>query len=317
MRQAAWSAGFLCVLFAPLLMTLGAGRTADLTMELSLTFGIIAGSALTCTVVAASRMRSLTHAFGIEQLLRSHRWLAVATLLLVVTHLALVVADDPSNLHLLVPWQAPPRARAATVATVSLVLLCVLSLARQRLRTRYEVWRWLHVALGLGAVTGSALHVLWLRHLTQDQLMLRWFQLSLAMLAVVLGYRWLVRPAIATRNAYVVDSLRRESASVSTLVLRPLRHRHRGLRFEPGQFAWMRLDSPLAAAEEHPFTIASAPHDPASSSSPSATRGTSPVGPGADPRPEGVRGRAVRRLHGEPVRPDGCPRRRRRRASRR
>ena len=262
MRQAAWSAGFLCVLFAPLLMTLGAGGTDDLTMELSLTFGIIAGSALTCTVVAASRMRSLTHAFGIEQLLRSHRWLAVATLLLVLVHLGLVVADDPANLHLLVPWQAPPRARAATVATVSLVLLCVLSLARQRLRTRYETWRWLHVVLGLGAVTGSALHVLWLRHLTQDQLMLRWFQLSVALLAVVLGYRWLVRPALATRNAYVVDSLRRENESVSTLVLRPLRHRHRGLRFDPGQFAWLRLDRPLAPAEEHPFTIASGAHRP-------------------------------------------------------
>ena len=260
--QAAWSAGFTVVLFAPLLLTLGAGDTDDLVMELSLTFGVIAASVLTCTVVAASRMRSLTQAFGIEQLLRTHRWLAVATLLVVLVHLALVVADDPANLHLLVPWTAPPRARAATVATVSLVLLCVLSLLRQRLGTRYEAWRWLHVVLGLGAVSGSALHVLWLRHLTQDQLMLRWFELSLAILTGVLGYRWVVRPLLATRHAYVIDTLRRESDSVSTLVLRPLRHRHRGLRFDPGQFAWLRLDRPLAPAEEHPFTIASGAHRP-------------------------------------------------------
>ena len=262
LRQAAWSAGFLVVLFAPLLLTIGAGRTGDLRMELSLIFGIIGASVLTCTIVAASRMRSLTRAFGIEQLLRVHRWLAITTLVVVLVHLGFVIADNAANLQLLVLWEAPPRARAATVATVSLMLLCVLSLMRQRLGTRYEVWRWLHVVFGLGAVTGSALHVLWLRHLTQDELMFRWFTLSLALLGGVLGYRWVARPLMATRHAYVIDSLRRESDDVSTLVLRPMRHRHRGLRFDPGQFAWLRLDRPLAPAEEHPFTIASGAHRP-------------------------------------------------------
>ena len=38
----------------------------------------------------------------------------------------------------------------------------------------------------LRAVTGSALHVVWLRHLTRDELMLRWFELSVALLATVL-----------------------------------------------------------------------------------------------------------------------------------
>jgi predicted ferric reductase len=252
----------LFVLFAPLLASLGAGGTGDLTLELSLSFAILAASAMTCTIVAASRMRSLTKAFGIEELLRSHRWLALATLGLVLAHIGFLIVDAPANARLLVPWLAPPRAQAATVATVALCLLCVLSLFRHRLGTRYEAWRWLHVVLGLAAVTGAALHVLWLHHLTQDLLMLRWFELSLGLLVAMLGYRWLVRPVLATRNAYVIDSLRRESKSVSTLVLRPLRNRHRGLRFDPGQFAWLRLDRPLAPAEEHPFTIASGAHRP-------------------------------------------------------
>lgn len=261
-RQAVWSTGFLGVLFVPVLASLGAGGTDDLTMELSLTAGIIAASTLTCTVVAASRIRSLSQSFGIEHLLRSHRWLAVATLVLVLSHLALVVADEPSNLRLLELWSAPPRARAATLATVCLALLCALSLLRQRLGTRYESWRWLHVVLGLGAVTGSALHVVWLRHLTRDELMLRWFELSVALLAAVLLYRWVLRPLLDARHAYVVDTVRPESDSVTTVVLRPARHRHRGLEFDPGQFAWIRLDRPFGPAEEHPFTIASGAHRP-------------------------------------------------------
>lgn len=261
-RQALWSAGFLTALFAPLMLSLGAGSDGDLMIELSLTTGILAASTLTCTVVAASRMRSLTHAFGIELLVRSHRWLAVVTLVVVLAHVGFVIADNPADLVLLVPWTAPARARAATLATVCVVLLCLLSIHRERLRTRYERWRLVHIVLGVGAVTGSALHIVFLDHLTRDALMRTWFAVSLGLLVTVMGYRWLLRPLLSTRHAFVVDHLRRESDSVCTLVLRPLRNRHRGLTFDPGQFVWMRLDRPLATAEEHPFTIASGAHRP-------------------------------------------------------
>lgn len=261
-RQVAWTVPLLVVFFLPLLLTTGAGHEDDFLEELSLGTAIVAASALTVVIVLASRMRSLTAAFGIETVLRSHKMLAVATLVLVLAHLVLLVIDKPESLTLLLVWSAPPRARAATTATIALTLLCLLSIYRQRLGTRYEAWRWVHVVLGLTAVTGSALHVLWLDHLTRDALMLRWFVFSVVVLVLTFAYRWVVRPLLAVRHPFVIDNLRPESPSVSTLVLRPARGRDRGIHFDPGQFAWIRLDRPFGPTEEHPFTIASGSHRP-------------------------------------------------------
>jgi len=100
---------------------------------------------LVCAVVLPSRLRSLTNAFGIERILRSHRWMGLLALNLVLFHLALVLADNPANVSLLDPVIAPPRARAATGATVGLVLLCLFAAIRRCARcsgrSRSRCWR--------------------------------------------------------------------------------------------------------------------------------------------------------------------------------
>ena len=73
----------------------------------------------------------------------------------------------------------------------------------------------------------------------------------------VLAHRWVWRPLFSRQGAYVVYGVRRESETVSTLVLAPVHLRRGGLRFAPGQFVWLRLKRGVVGAEEHPFTIAS------------------------------------------------------------
>lgn len=257
-----WAAAFLAVLIGPLLLTGAAGGRGDLMIELSLVFGLLAGSVMVCAVVLPSRLRSLTNAFGIERVLRSHRWMGLLTLNLVLVHLALVIADRPANIMLLNPFVAPPRARAATGATVGLVLLCLFALARRRVHASYERWRWVHVGLGVTVLVLSGLHVYWLNHLLRDR-WLRYFFVAVAIgVIAVLANRWVVRPLLDYRHAFVVDGLRAESPTATTVLLRPARDRHPGLHFSPGQFAWLRLDSPVGPREEHPFTIASGSHRP-------------------------------------------------------
>jgi predicted ferric reductase len=253
---------FLAVIVVPLVLSVGAGGAAGFTVELSTSLGVLAASVLVCVVILPSRLRSLTSTFGIERVLLSHRTLGLLALVLVLGHLAVLIVHDPHNATLLVPWTAPPRARAATAATVAMLAMCLLAVFRRRLGHRYEIWRWAHVVLGIVVVLGSALHVYWLNHLTQDQAMRRWFELAIGIVALVFGYRWVGGPMLAMRRAYVIDEVRRESDSVSTLALRPLRPRHRGLSFDPGQFAWIRLDRSMGPREEHPFTIASGSHRP-------------------------------------------------------
>jgi 3-phenylpropionate/trans-cinnamate dioxygenase ferredoxin reductase subunit len=225
--------------------------------------GLLATSMLVCVVVLPSRVRSLTRTFGIDGVLGIHRFIGLAVTLLVGLHIVLVVVANPANLALFDVLHAPNRARAAVGATVALGALITLTVLRRRLRHRYEVWRWVHLALAGSALVLSALHIWWLNHLIQNASMRALFiVLALAVLAV-LGYRWLWLPICGAGRPYVVREVRPESATVSTLVLEPrrngLRRGRRVLEFAPGQFAWLRLN-PSVRAQEHPFTIASSAH---------------------------------------------------------
>ncbi len=112
-----------------------------------------------------------------------------------------------------------------------------------------------HVA----AVAGTALHVLWLRHLVENAGMRAWFAALAGGLLVVLVLRWGLRPLIAGRRAFRVRDVRSESGGVSTIVLQRAglrRAGHAPMTFAPGQFAWLRLHR-WALLTDHPFSIAS------------------------------------------------------------
>ena len=70
--------------------------------------GMLLLSTLVCTVILPSRLRSLNRAFGIESVIEIHRFLGVASAILVLAHLACVVAANPANLG---AAELPARAR--------------------------------------------------------------------------------------------------------------------------------------------------------------------------------------------------------------
>ncbi|HEV7450167.1 MAG TPA: ferric reductase-like transmembrane domain-containing protein [Pseudonocardiaceae bacterium] len=258
-----WATAFLAVLLAPMLLSLRSGDDSPLLSQLSVGMGLLATSFLVCAVVLPSRLRSLTRTFGIEGVLGIHRFVGLLVALLVLTHIALVMAANPANVELLDIVHAPGRARAATGATMALGGLIGLSLLRKRLRHRYEVWRWVHLALAGSMLVLTALHIWWLDHLVRDAAMRAWLTVLALGVLGVLAYRWLWRPVFGAQSEFVVREVRPETDTVSTLVLEPRRDRHglgrRSLNFAPGQFAWLRLN-PSIRAEEHPFTIASSAH---------------------------------------------------------
>jgi 3-phenylpropionate/trans-cinnamate dioxygenase ferredoxin reductase subunit len=268
LERTLWATAFLAVLLAPVLLApvLHGPDTSDassLLSQLSVGMGLLATSLLVCAVVLPSRIRSLTRTLGIDGVLGIHRFVGLAVTLLVGLHIVLVLAAKPANVALFDVLHAPNRARAAIGATVALVALVTLTVLRRRLRQRYEVWRWMHLALAGSVLVLSALHIWWLNHLVRDTAMRALF-IVLAVAALgVLGYRWLWLPILGPCREYVVRELRPETSTVSTLVLEPRRDRrqrgYRTLAFAPGQFAWIRLN-PSIGAQEHPFTIASSAH---------------------------------------------------------
>jgi predicted ferric reductase len=268
MLKVLWSLTFLALVFIPLALAPGAGEEmrpwsrGGLAIELCMTSGLLGLSTLAATMVLPSRVRSLTTTFGIEGVLRSHRWLALITTAVVLIHLGLVVVDRPANVFLLYPVTGPPRARAGLAATIALVLLCWLSTRRRKLRTRYAIWRWIHTMLAMTALIGTYLHMYWLNHLMKNAAERTTFLVIAVCVGAILINRWIGRPISSLFNAYVITEVRRETASASTLVLEPSRPNQRVMEFRPGQFAWIRLDSPFGPLQANPFTIASGIDNP-------------------------------------------------------
>jgi predicted ferric reductase len=243
-----WLAGFGVVLLAPLVVRLLVGRPAPPWATLADLTGLFALSALVCTFVLVCRPRALSQAAGITAMLAAHRGMGILAAGSLVLHIAVVLARDPANLSLLTWVDAPPRARAATAATVAIAGTIALGVLRRRVRQDYELWRWAHLVLGVAAVGLSALHVHLVGELVRHPV-LRWV---LVALAGVLAAALLYRLQVARRSSeHVVREVRHDSDSVCTLVLDP---HGAPLRFAPGQFAWLRLER---GGEEHPFTIAS------------------------------------------------------------
>lgn len=256
-----WASGFLAVLLGPTLLSLVNGDDNPLASQLAVQSGLLATGLLVGAVVAPSRLRSLTRSIGIEGVLGAHRSLGLLVVVMVLVHVILVLAANPNSVALFDPRQWSMPSRAAIGTTASLILLVGLALTRHRAAS-YERWRWLHLGLAGAAVVGSALHIWWLNHLVRDPVLRVAFGLLAAGLLGVLSYRWLWRPALDRRGAWVVTDIRAESPDVHTLVIGPRRPRHgfdvSTMAFEPGQFAWIRT-RPSVTAEEHPFTIASCP----------------------------------------------------------
>ncbi|HSJ06481.1 MAG TPA: hypothetical protein VK936_07260, partial [Longimicrobiales bacterium] len=129
------------------------------------------------------------------------------------------------------------------------------SVFRERLRLVYERWRSLHLALGVIAIVFAQLHASMAGlYINTPWKQAVWIVMAAFMVGLVAWLR-VYRPAWQRRHAWRVVEARPERGDTHTLALEPVGHE--GMRFEPGQFAWVKLAGSPWTLEEHPFSFAS------------------------------------------------------------
>ena len=134
-------------------------------------------------------------------------------------------------------------------------MLVVTTVLRQRVRLSYEAWRSIHLALSLIAAVAMVMHVLAVDGYTSSRSM----QILLAGYVVTFGailatYR-LVRPFRMRTRPWIVTENVDQGASTRTVRVRP--DGHRGIAFDPGQFAWLITGTSPFSLQQHPLSIAS------------------------------------------------------------
>lgn len=246
---------FLLVSF-PLIVLLAAPGPAGLGFWWDLSMGLgFGGLAVTgAQFWLTARFKRASAPFGLDILYFFHRWAAVGGVLLVLGHFAVLRVTAPESLVPVLPPAAPWHMTAGRLALLLLIALVVTSLWRQPLRLEYDRWRIAHAVMAVLVVVLAVWHVagtgyysgatakagVWVGY------MVGWLMLG--------AYVRVIKPWWTMGHPYRVREVRPERGSAWTLTLEP--EGHAGLRFRPGQFAWLTLGRTPLAAEEHPFSIA-------------------------------------------------------------
>jgi len=199
---------------------------------------------------------------GFDRVVVWHRGAAVAGVLLLVPHLALVTSSpDPNEtgfghalgdvallgLLALTLWALAPRLRAARWPGP----------VRALARTTYEHWLGAHRLTGLFvavAVTHGAIVDPVLRH--SSVLRVAFVLVGIAGVGAY-AYRELLAPHVVPAYDYTVRAVRRLGERTAEIDLEPVGDR---LAFRPGQFV-MATFAGFAAGQRHPFSISSGAGD--------------------------------------------------------
>lgn len=252
-----WILIYLVLVLSPVaLLLLGpvpSGR--GFWIDAALAMGYMAMAVMGVQFLLTARFRRATAPFGIDIIYYFHRLIALVGLGLIVGHAGVLVAAKPALLGLVFSSAIPRHLVAALASFALFVIVIAVSLWRKQLHARYEPWRRWHGALSVAAVLLALAHIELSGYYVQAPWKRAvWTGVTLAWVSLILYVR-VVKPVRLLKRPYRVTSIRPERADTWTLTLRP--EGHTGMRFLPGQFAWLTLGASPFSLSEHPFSIAS------------------------------------------------------------
>lgn len=252
-----WIFLYLLITLIPLYVMLAeplpAGR--EWWREFSVALGFCGLAMIALQFALTARFKVVKAPFGSDIVYFFHKQISIAAFLMVLAHPIILFVFSPDLLNLLNVVTAPWRARAALASLLGLAGLIIISVWRKRLRIEYNRWRIWHGILATAAVALALVHITLVNHyLDSPWKKLLWGVYGLFFLGL-LFYTRVLKPFILMRRPYEVVSISPEAGDAWRLTLRPVGHG--GMKFMPGQFAWLTAWKTPFADAEHPFSISS------------------------------------------------------------
>lgn len=248
---------FIIVILSPMAVLLFATHppARDYWTEFSVALGYAGLALMGFQLILTARIKWIVRAWGENVIYKMHKIMSLFAVVAIVAHPVILFIADPGKLALLNIFDAPWRARFASLSTYAFLALLVVTLFKDKLNVRYERWHFLHISLAVVAIGSGLLHAFaWgfyletpLKHQLWIALILLWFTLVV--------YTRVIRPALSSRKPWVVTSTRRERGNCLTLVMKP--EGHAGVRFMPGQFGLLTAFASPFRLTAHPFAFSS------------------------------------------------------------
>jgi predicted ferric reductase len=261
-RAAAALGAYVAVSCVPLAIAAAPPRTPGrpFWIDAAVGLGFVALGQVAAQFGLIARIRPMSRPFGIDLVMQFHRRMGGLAIALAAVHGIVLFARRPGFVALLDPSRAGWGTLAGLSSLLLLGTLAALSVFRKEIGLGYEAWRVSHAALSIAALATAQIHV----SLSGVYLGASWKHAALAcwsgaFVAFVVHLR-LVMPALLRRRPWAVTGVRPEPGATWVVALEPVGHP--GMRFAPGQFAWLKLGRSAWSPEEHPFSFCSSADDP-------------------------------------------------------
>lgn len=257
-----WLVGYVILAAAPVFIAYAGPLppVRDAVVEFAVGLGFVGLAMLALQFVLTGRFQQVAESAGLDSMLHFHRQMGIAAFLFILAHPVLLFISNPAYLIFLDPRVNLPRAVALSMAMAALVLLIASTLWRKRFGLTYEYWRFGHGILAAFVLFVGLVHVIQVGYYI-DQLwkQVLWAVLTVAALGLLLHAR-LFRPLHMMRHPYRVMEVRRERGPSYTVFVEPVGHP--GMRFTPGQFAWVTIGRSPFSMQQHPFSFSTSAERP-------------------------------------------------------
>tara|TARA_E500000318_G_scaffold107776_1_gene117536 strand:- start:2303 stop:3625 length:1323 start_codon:yes stop_codon:yes gene_type:complete len=233
--------------------------------EIATGLGMTAFAILLVEFVLSGRFRAISGRIGMDVTMRFHQLVARTALIFVLVHPYLYSAEF---LGTPLPWDPTGQFTlgldagsliTGLIGWVALPCFVLMSIFRDQLPYRYEVWRAMHAVGAVVIAAAVTHHALEAGRYSADPWLAGFWLVLLALALASLVWTYAIAPLGEASRPYEVTSVRKIALRTWELAVRP--RRGDALAFEAGQFAWLKLGHSPFSLQENPFSISSAPAD--------------------------------------------------------
>lgn len=255
-RGSLWLGLYLALSLFPLALIL---LTADpdrpgrsFWTEFSVGLGFVGLAMMTLQFALTARFEFLKAPYGSDLVYAFHRVVSLVAVAFVLVHPLILFVERWDTMKSR-PFTHPWPFWMGTTSVVALLVLVVISIWRRPLKIPYDGWRRAHALLASAAVAFGVGHILYVGHyLSTPGKKGLWLAYTAVFVALILYVR-LIKPAMELRRPYKVAAVVPQRGGAYSLQLKP--EGHNGLRFSPGQFAWITINDSPYSDREHPFSF--------------------------------------------------------------
>ena len=197
---------------------------------------------------------------GLDKMLRSHHYMAIAAGILILLHPLLLaftwIGEDPQKaLIYIFPFHRRLAMNIGSYALIGMIALLAISIFKQ---IPYHIWRFTHKFFGLVFIA-TAFHVFMIDDLVWNNPWLTAYLLLVTGLAI---YSWIYKSVvldyILMPYRYTVSNVTKLPNGYLDIELSAI---GREVHFKAGQFFFIKYFAEDISRESHPFTVYSSPNE--------------------------------------------------------